>query len=329
MNSKLIQAIEVLKQLPEKGIEKALEQLREIKDECEKEENAETRPCPHCQSKKVVRNGHKNGKQAYLCRECRKSYVSTTRTGIFGSHSGEAVWKQVIADTVEGVSLDKTAESLLLHHATVFNMRHKILYCLEREEERNPTLLEGICEADEAYLLESYKGKKLPEGFWRKPRKHGAVAKKRGLSKEYICVCAGIEREGRAVSKAVNRAMAGREDIDLALGGRVSEKTVILADGTKGYDALGEKRNCTVIHANPDGGASCHINTVNGYHSHIKERHRNARGFATKYLNRYNSLFAKTYRADKNIVDEIYRALCGMGESFTIDETQTLNLLQL
>jgi transposase-like protein len=131
-----------------------------------------------------VRNGHKHGKQAYRCRGCGKSFVETTKTALFNSHSGEAVWRQVIRDTVSGVPIDETAGNLGLHHETVFNMRHKILYCLEQKEHRNPTRLEGVCEADETYLLESLKGVKLPPDFWRKPRKHGAKAEKRGLSNE-------------------------------------------------------------------------------------------------------------------------------------------------
>jgi len=83
----------------------------------------------------------------------------------------------VIRDTVNGVSIDDTVDSLDLHHETVFNMRHKILYCLEQGETVNPTNLTGVCEADEIYVLESYKGKKFDPDFWREPRKHGAVAK--------------------------------------------------------------------------------------------------------------------------------------------------------
>ncbi len=71
------------------------------------------------------------------------------------SHYGEAVWKQVIRDTVNGISIDDTAYSLDLHHETVFNMRHKILYSLEQEEAANLTKLEGVCEADETYVLDS------------------------------------------------------------------------------------------------------------------------------------------------------------------------------
>ncbi|MDR0629944.1 MAG: transposase family protein [Treponema sp.] len=50
-----------------------------------------------------------------------------------------------------------------LHHETVFHMRHKILYCLEREQADNPKLLEGVCEADETYILERVKGRKIPD----------------------------------------------------------------------------------------------------------------------------------------------------------------------
>jgi len=30
--------------------------------------------CPHCQSTKVVKNGHRQGKQSYLCRNCTRQF---------------------------------------------------------------------------------------------------------------------------------------------------------------------------------------------------------------------------------------------------------------
>lgn len=331
MENTLTEAIELLKRLPEEGIEKALGILRDIKTECDNKKKKIIPQCPYCGSKIIVRNGHKHNKQAYLCRVCAKSFVETTKTALFNSHSGEAVWKQVIKDTVNGVPINETAENLDLHHETVFNMRHKILYCLEQEEIRNPTQLEGVCEADETYVLESYKGKELPPDFWRSPRKHGAVALKRGLSNEYICICAGVERNGRSLSMAVNRATAGKDDINQVFGERVSEKTVILSDGTKGYRVLEESGKCKVFNANnEDNDNFFNTNTVNGYHSFIKEKNRNARGFATKYLNRYNALFSSTYRATKAVVDDIYNLLCDMdNRDVTILGSQTQNLLKI
>ena len=107
MDNILAEAIEILKRLPEKGVVKALEAIQEIKDECDKEKKSSVPPCPHCGGGDVVRNGHKHGKQAYLCRVCEKSFVETTKTGLFNSHSGEAVWKQVIRDTVSGVPIGR------------------------------------------------------------------------------------------------------------------------------------------------------------------------------------------------------------------------------
>jgi len=332
MENILTKAIEMLKRLPEKGVEKAFVALQEIKTECDSEEKTTPPSCPNCGSENIKRNGHKHDKQAYMCQDCKKSFVETTKTTLFNSHSGEAVWKQVIRDTVNGVPLDETAENLDLHHETVFHMRHKILYCLEQEELKNPTRLEGVCEADETYILESYKGTKLSEDFWRKPRKHGAVAVKPGISKEYICVCAGVAREGGATAVAVNRATAGKDDINRVFGERVSSKTVVLSDGAKGYGVLEESGKCKVLNASTDmdDDSFLNINTVNGFHSFMKERNRNARGFATKYLNRYNALFSKVYKASATLADDVFKLLCDMNNrNCTILETQTQVLLGL
>jgi len=45
-------------------------------------------------------------------------------------------------------------------HSTAFNYRHKILSALETLETIAPTVLSGVCELDDTYVLESSKGKK-------------------------------------------------------------------------------------------------------------------------------------------------------------------------
>ena len=35
--------------------------------------------CPHCTSDKIVKNGHRNGKQSYLCRDCRRQFRDNPR----------------------------------------------------------------------------------------------------------------------------------------------------------------------------------------------------------------------------------------------------------
>jgi transposase-like protein len=326
----LVEAIELLKRFSEADAEKALAALRIIKSDSDNAKKLIVPCCVYCGSSNVVRNGNKRGKQSYLCRDCSKSFVETTGTAFFNSHHGEAVWKQVIRDTVDGTSIDKTADRLCLNHATVFNMRHKILFCLEREDLNNPTQLDGVCELDETYILENYKGKKLPPDFWRKARKHGAVAEKPGLSKEYVCICTGVSRDGGNVCRATNRATVGKDAIGNVFGTRVSCKSLALSDNAKGYDILEEEGKCAVFRAGRNEESFFNLNTVNGFHSFIKERNRGARGFGTKFLNRYNALFSKVFRAAKAVADDIYELLADKnGRSCTNRKSQTVELLSI
>jgi transposase-like protein len=106
----LVELIAIAKEIPESHLKEALAMMREFKKKAEAEsENEEEATCPHCDSAIIVRNGKKCSKQAYLCRSCGKSFVATTKSPIENSRSSATVWKQVISDTVEGISIDKTA----------------------------------------------------------------------------------------------------------------------------------------------------------------------------------------------------------------------------
>ena len=139
MGNKLKTLLDLAKRLPENKLDVAIEKLTEIRREGENGESVSTPKCPGCGGSHVVRNGHESGKQQYLCKGWGRSFVETTNGAVSHSHSGETVWKQVIADTINGVAMDETAETLDWHHETVFNMRHKILYCLEQTAAPSPT----------------------------------------------------------------------------------------------------------------------------------------------------------------------------------------------
>ena len=300
--------IGLTKELPEEYLEEAFETLKGIKDKAEAEKESKPEECLRCGSVKVVRNGKQNGRQFYLCKDCGKAFTETATSAIAHSRSSKTVWKQVIRDTVDGISIDKTAEALDLSHSTVFHMRHKILYCVEQTLLNVPSMLEGVCEADETYVLESVKGRKIPKDYHRKPRKHGAKASKAGLSEEYICVCTSVDSDNRCTTAAVNRAVPSKAEIEQVFGDKVTADTVILCDGSKQYDVLEEK--CTVAH-------SKRVNRVNGFHSFIKERLLAARGVATIYLNRYNALFSQVFSNRDTATDKIFELMTTRNGSFS------------
>jgi len=261
-------------------------------------------PCPHCESSNVTRFGRKHGKQRFRCKYCGKTYVVTTGTIMSHSHLDQKSWRQAIRDTVEGLPLRSTERTLDVSHDTVFAMRHKILTALEQNEAANLTVLKGESELDETYVLEDLKGKKLPAGYWRGPRKHGAKALMSGISSEHVCIMTGIERGGAAYAVTLNVATPSKEEIVAAFHDHVAEGTSIFCDGAKGYNALYNDRNCDVIHTHAHG-----INTANGFHSFIKSLHNYVyHGVATKYLNRYNALFATVYRHR----NDAFKKICGL-----------------
>jgi transposase-like protein len=313
--------IVLTKELPEECFEETYEKLREIKEKAEAEKESKAEACVRCGSVNIVRNGKKSKKQAYMCKDCKKHFVQTATSAIAYSHSSETVWKQVIRDTIDGISIDKTAESLDLPHSTVFNMRHKILYCVEQVILSGPIELEGVCEADETYVPENVKGRKIPTDYHRKPRKHGAKASKRGISDEYICVCTSVDSDNKCITSVVNRATPSKAEIAQVFADKVSADTVILCDGSNRYDVLEDK--CTIAH-------SQRVNRVNGFHSFIKERLLAARGVATVCLNRYNALFSHVFSKQDSAADKIFELMTSRNGSFSdIATVKSQNLLNI
>jgi transposase-like protein len=323
MKISLKDIIGLTKELPEECFNEVYEKLSEIKEKAasKKEQEANTKVCPHCKSPAIVRNGKRHNRQAYICRNCAKTFVETTGSPIANTSSSKTVWRAVIRDTVNGLSLAKTAASLDLHHETVFYMRHKILMRIEQELADSPIYLNGVCEADETYVLESEKGRKFPENHHRKPRKNGGRASKRGISNEQICVCTSINGDGKCVAVSVNRAMPSKAELVQVFESRITDDSVILCDGNKNYDVFEGK--CTVAHLK-------NLDKINNFHSFIKERLRAARGVATTYLNRYNALFAKIFGSQETAVDKIYELMTACDDSVkSNDDVDGLMLLSI
>lgn len=259
--------------------------------------NKDNPACPYCGGHHVVKNGHKCGKQEYLCRQCGKTFVSTTHTLMAHSHQPKQVWEAVLMDTLAGDAIDYSAKQLEVSHDCVFYMRHKILLGLHGLLEETGVCLGGVSELDETFVLDSYKGGSLPEDAARPARRHGAKAQKRGISDEYVCICTGVERKGDAIAGSINRAKPSSRELGKMFKGHIKEGTLVLCDGLKSYLALEKDTGCSVKDVTKErSGKFFNLNTVNNFHSFIKSRYKFYRGVATKYLNRYNDLFSIAYR---------------------------------
>jgi transposase-like protein len=242
--------------------------------------------CPHCGGHDVGRWGRANALPRYRCKGCRKTFSPLTGTPLAGLRYRER-WMDQAGALISGESIAKAAERCRIDPTTAFRWRHRFLSALNFDK---PGSLSGIVEADETFVLESFKGKHkdLP----RPARKRGGKAGKRGLSKEQIPVIVARDRTGATLDAVLPRLDA--HSIMAALGGAIAPATDFCCDGGTALTAFARRAKLK-LHVLPAPGnpkpeaPELHINNVNAYHGRLKEWIRRFHGVATKNLPTYLS----------------------------------------
>jgi len=280
--------------------------------------------CPRCNvEKNFVKFGRKNNKQRYRCGACNAIFTARTGTALTYSHSDENEWLEVITDTLSGVSLRKTADNLGKSVGKVYAMRRLILNAIETYIEQSGITLDGIVEVDDTYFLKSVKGTKIPSNYSRKPRKHGAKASKRGISKDLVSVNVGVARGGSTYAKSVNLGKPSVNNVVDVFGNVIDGDAIVYCDGANSYlSAFSDL--ATVQQAGRYGlkTKGLHINTVNQAHTQLKQRIENIyHGVATKYLNKYSAMMAFIFRQSNKVAEQadfIFNLLKGVSRDYRI-----------
>jgi ISXO2-like transposase domain len=188
---------------------------------------------------------------------------------------------------VEGESLAKAAERCRIHPSTAFRWRHRFLATLNHDK---PKRLSGVVEADETFILESFKGRR--GGLARPARRRGGKAAKRGLSDEHIPVVVARDRRGGALDAVLPRLDAA--SLKEAFAERIAPSTDFCCDGGAAITAFARRAKLK-IHVLPAPGApkpehpEFHINNVNAHHGRLKAWMRRFHGVATENLQTYLS----------------------------------------
>ena len=105
------------------------------------------------------------GKPRYHCRDCRKTFNPLTGTPLSASHFPER-WPDQAQALIAGGTLAKAAERSGVGYTTAFRWRHRFLAALNQDK---PARLSGTVEADETFILESFKGRR-PSAACRRNR---------------------------------------------------------------------------------------------------------------------------------------------------------------
>jgi transposase-like protein len=240
--------------------------------------------CPHCAGREVVGWGRSHGLLRFRCKSCGRTFNALTKTPMAHLRKKEK-WLDHARAMIEGKSLAKTAALCGVHPTTAFRWRHRFLRAPASDKPRG---LRGIVEADETFILESFKGRRseLP----RKARRRGGMARHPGLHQDNIPILVARDRNG-ATFDAILPQVDGAS-VNLALAGVVTPGNHLIGDGGKAI-ATFARRAGIPFHIVPAPGKPTlaaphlHINNVNAYHGRLKQWLNRFNGVATKNLPNY------------------------------------------
>ena len=178
--------------------------------------------CPHCGDFSIGAWGRANGMPRYRCKACQKTFTPLTGTPLSGLHYKDR-WIDQARALICGESIAKAAERCAIDHTTAFRWRHRFLSALNQDK---PKSLSGIVEADETFILESFKGQQKVS---LDPR-----ANEEARPTNAACRRSKTPSSSRATKRRhTRRGLAGLDAVSLtaALGGVMAPSTDFCCDG--------------------------------------------------------------------------------------------------
>ena len=262
-------------------------------------EHAEVSACPHCDSKKFVKNGIRNGVNKYICKNdtCKKNFTFRTNTVLSGLQNLNK-WNLFVEDfmSLNITPLEELKSKIGVNSKqTLLNWRHKLLASISTKSKQ--VFKNDNVEFDETYFLVSRKGRqnmnidnKIVYRKWRK----GQV----GDSKYNVKLFMTYGRNNKNLE--LHKSHMGRttiEHMEKYFSGDKFHNVSMITDKHITYKSFfksEEMEHRTFLaknHISFDDKA-VHNQTVNAYIRDFKGFvNKNLKGVSTKYLSNYAKWF--------------------------------------
>lgn len=288
--------------------------------------------CPRCKSSNIKRNGHKNGTQRYLCKDCNKSFSITTNTIL--NHTKIKYWQlmKMIKCILNNMPLSNISKEIKLSQTDTYYLEIKIFNALDNAY--NDIILKGVVQADEKYFRLNFKGTKKSK-MPRKSKQSGSQNLKIGTNKELSCVVVAIDENDNLIIKVVGNGPASTEMIEKALNGKIEPNSILVTDSKSSYIKFAEHNNLILkqipdgLHKTKDGYSIGEVNEITSeletYINSIK------RGVSTKHLQqycnfiKYKKILKYTYEyLDRN--KEMYKDAVILTNTLTNDDISKMEM---
>lgn len=182
-------------------------------------------PCPRCGASPTWRDGlEPSGVRRWRCPACVARFTSLTGTVLEGCKKPLATWVSFIRLALFAVPLDACAEACRISHHTAWEWRHRLFVAVDGHQDR--IVLRGRVWVDETYVNDT----DLSKGYGQ--------ARKRGLSKQKLCIAVGIDARKEPVAVACGHGKPSAARIRAALGGHVAEGATLVHDRERAHNVL-------------------------------------------------------------------------------------------
>lgn len=181
--------------------------------------------CPSCGEETPWRDGlAPSGVQRWRCPSCGARFTSLTGTVLENCKKPLATWVDFIRLTTFAVPLDACAEMCRISHQTAWEWRHRLFAAVDGCQDR--IVLRGRVWIDETYVNDT----DLSHGYGQ--------ARKRGLSRQKICIAVGIDARKEPVAVVCGHGKPSSARIRKAMKAHVAEGSTLVHDRERAHNVL-------------------------------------------------------------------------------------------
>ena len=248
--------------------------------------------CPRCGSIHINKNGKYNGRQNYICKDCKKKFNDLTNTIFHHTHLTYNQIEKAIGCVINLFSIRKMASILNTSTKTAFTLRHKVISCLKSIIQSFK--LNGKIELDEYYLSINLKGTKtenMPR-ISKKRTSHGS--KKRGISNHKICITSGIDENDNMFFEIAGTSSVTSKMIKNTVVPKICNPKKVITDCKSSYESVAKENNWILKQIKSGtyiDEENNNLANINSLHQQLTLYLSNFRGVSTKHLQEYLDLF--------------------------------------
>ena len=248
--------------------------------------------CPRCGSIHINKNGKYNGRQNYICKDCKKKFNDLTNTIFHHTHLTYNQIEKAIGCVINLFSIRKMANILHTSTKTAFTLRHKVISCLKSIIQSFQ--LNGKIELDEYYLAINLKGTKTENMPRLSKRRTSHGSNKRGISNHKICITSGIDENDNMFFEVAGTSSVTSKMIKNTVVPKICNPKKVITDCKSSYESVA-KENHWILKQIKSGTYADEENNnlanINSLHQQLTLYLSNFRGVSTKHLQEYLDLF--------------------------------------